>query len=231
MSRHQRHRHQKKCWCGSADTDYAKHGESTGCTYECPGNPDETCGGFYAAEVYAYSTTTSYLGCFQDDRDRIMELALTDSSSMTKEVGVRKEKRKDEQAMRTRGFGRRHATHAAGWSRAQPIFPSGWLVLPWTGAHRKNNTWMKRDESRGQHDLNARQPRFSRFLPLRPNEGPFFLLAPFPARLVALSLSILQMCEAGCTGSTYFGLQYGQEVSERRNRVPACKMFPFSHPA
>ncbi|CAM9354592.1 unnamed protein product [Ectocarpus sp. 4 AP-2014] len=27
------------------------HGESTECAYECPGNPDETCGGFDAASV------------------------------------------------------------------------------------------------------------------------------------------------------------------------------------
>ncbi|CAN0432766.1 unnamed protein product, partial [Ectocarpus fasciculatus] len=81
----------RECWCGPDGTDYEKHGESTGCTYECPGNPDETCGGFYAASVYAYSTvepttTFSYVGCFQDDQDRIMELALTDSSSMTTEM-------------------------------------------------------------------------------------------------------------------------------------------------
>ncbi|CAN0266624.1 unnamed protein product, partial [Ectocarpus sp. 12 AP-2014] len=80
-----------ECWCGPAGTDYEKHGESTECTYECPGSPNETCGGFNAASVYAYSTvepttTLSYVGCFQDDQDRIMELALTDSSSMTTEI-------------------------------------------------------------------------------------------------------------------------------------------------
>lgn len=30
---------------------YAKHGESTGCTYERPAYPDQTCGGFSAATV------------------------------------------------------------------------------------------------------------------------------------------------------------------------------------
>lgn len=76
-----------KCWCGGDDTDYAKHGESTSCHFECSGNPDETCGGFDAVNVYAYPGETSYLGCFADKKgDRVMELALTDSSSMTKEV-------------------------------------------------------------------------------------------------------------------------------------------------
>lgn len=89
-----------KCWCGSASADYAKHGQSTGCTYECPGNPDDTCGGFYAANVYAYTTddstpaptvttpgTSDFLGCFVDKQsDRIMELTLSDGDSMTQEV-------------------------------------------------------------------------------------------------------------------------------------------------
>lgn len=88
-----------KCWCGGEDTDYAKHGESTGCTGECGGNPDETCGGFYAFDVYAYLGETTPpptaivpvppepLGCFGDKKsDRIMELALSDPESMTKEV-------------------------------------------------------------------------------------------------------------------------------------------------
>eukprot|EP00903_Cladosiphon_okamuranus_P006480 g6339.t1 len=75
----------RECWCGPAETDYAQHGVSTGCTYQCAGNPDERCGGFYAANVYAYSTS-SYVGCFKDSRDRIMELELKDASSMTKEI-------------------------------------------------------------------------------------------------------------------------------------------------
>ncbi|CAM9651323.1 unnamed protein product, partial [Ectocarpus sp. 13 AM-2016] len=81
----------QECWCWPAGTDYEKHRESTECTYECPGSLDDICGGFYAASVYAYSTvepttTLSYVGCFQDDQDRMMELALTDSFSMTTEV-------------------------------------------------------------------------------------------------------------------------------------------------
>ncbi|CAN0201782.1 unnamed protein product, partial [Ectocarpus fasciculatus] len=82
----------RECWCGSAGADYALHGESTDCTYACAGDADQTCGGFYAANVYLYTgddapTTSSFVGCYQDDSDaRIMELARTDSSSMTKEV-------------------------------------------------------------------------------------------------------------------------------------------------
>ncbi|CAM9558287.1 unnamed protein product [Ectocarpus sp. 12 AP-2014] len=82
----------RECWCGSASVDYALHGESTDCTYACAGDDDQTCGGFDAANVYRYYTdestpTSSFIGCYQDESDaRIMELALTDSSSMTKEI-------------------------------------------------------------------------------------------------------------------------------------------------
>ncbi|CAM9641661.1 unnamed protein product [Ectocarpus sp. 4 AP-2014] len=81
----------RECWCGSADVDYALHGESTDCTYACAGDADQTCGGFDAANVYQYADgnapTSSFVGCYQDESDaRIMELALTDSSSMTTEM-------------------------------------------------------------------------------------------------------------------------------------------------
>ncbi|CAM9198809.1 unnamed protein product [Ectocarpus sp. 8 AP-2014] len=82
----------RECWCGSAGADYTLHGESTDCTYACAGDADQTCGGFDAANVYLYTgddapTTSSFVGCYQDESDaRIMELALTDSSSMTKEM-------------------------------------------------------------------------------------------------------------------------------------------------
>ncbi|CAN0426489.1 unnamed protein product [Ectocarpus fasciculatus] len=81
----------RECWCGSAGADYALHGESTDCTYACAGDADQTCGGFYAANVYRYTDdntpTSSFVGCYQDESDaRIMELALTDSSSMTMEM-------------------------------------------------------------------------------------------------------------------------------------------------
>ncbi|CBJ30862.1 conserved unknown protein [Ectocarpus siliculosus] len=81
----------RECWCGSAGADYILHGESADCTYACAGDADQTCGGFDAANVYLYTgddvpTTSSFVGCYQDESDaRIMELALTDSSSMTKE--------------------------------------------------------------------------------------------------------------------------------------------------
>ncbi|CAN0373215.1 unnamed protein product [Ectocarpus fasciculatus] len=82
----------RECWCGSAGADYALNGESTDCTYACAGDADQTCGGFDAANVYLYTgddapTTSSFVGCYEDEPDaRIMELARTDSSSMTKEV-------------------------------------------------------------------------------------------------------------------------------------------------
>ncbi|CAN0464178.1 unnamed protein product, partial [Ectocarpus sp. 12 AP-2014] len=81
----------RECWCGSAGVDYALHGESTDCTYACAGDADQTCGGFDAANVYHYTDenapTSSFVGCYQDESDaRIMELALTDSSSMTMEM-------------------------------------------------------------------------------------------------------------------------------------------------
>lgn len=43
-----------QCWCGGEETDLTKHGESTACNYECPGNPDEVCGGFNAMSVYEF---------------------------------------------------------------------------------------------------------------------------------------------------------------------------------
>eukprot|EP00903_Cladosiphon_okamuranus_P020532 g18846.t1 len=77
----------RECWCGGEDTDYAKHGMSSACDYQCPGSPSETCGGFYAADVYVFTGVTPYLGCFEDQKaDRIMLLALSDGDSMTHEV-------------------------------------------------------------------------------------------------------------------------------------------------
>ncbi|CAN0396485.1 unnamed protein product, partial [Ectocarpus sp. 12 AP-2014] len=73
----------------SAGVDYALHGESTDRTYA--GDADQTCGRFYAANVYRYTDestpTSTFVGCSRDESDaRIMQLALTDSSSMTKEM-------------------------------------------------------------------------------------------------------------------------------------------------
>ncbi|CBJ48515.1 WSC domain containing protein [Ectocarpus siliculosus] len=81
----------RECWCGSADMDYALHGESTDCTYACAGDADQTCGGFDAANVYSYTdestAISAFVGCYQDESgSRIMELALTDSSSMSMEM-------------------------------------------------------------------------------------------------------------------------------------------------
>eukprot|EP00903_Cladosiphon_okamuranus_P017041 g15706.t1 len=104
-----------ECWCGTLDTDYAKHGKSTACDHECLGHLDVTCGGYYAANVHAYEsentpTASAHLGCFEDQKpsvtvswtsfalsddsmtqetgktDRIMVLALSDGDTMTREV-------------------------------------------------------------------------------------------------------------------------------------------------
>ncbi|CAN0235748.1 unnamed protein product, partial [Ectocarpus sp. 13 AM-2016] len=77
-----------QCWCGSDGADYALHGESNDCTYPCSGDAAQTCGGFDVANVYLYTgentSTSSLVGCYQDESDaRIMEFALTDTSSMT----------------------------------------------------------------------------------------------------------------------------------------------------
>ncbi|CAM9785404.1 unnamed protein product [Sphacelaria rigidula] len=42
----------QECWCGDASTDYDKNGVSEGCTFECPGNSADICGGRWAASVY-----------------------------------------------------------------------------------------------------------------------------------------------------------------------------------
>lgn len=41
-----------QCWCGGEDTEVTKYGESTACSYECPGDPDQTCGGGWAISVF-----------------------------------------------------------------------------------------------------------------------------------------------------------------------------------
>ncbi|CAM9302811.1 unnamed protein product [Sphacelaria rigidula] len=40
-----------ECWCGD-DDEYARHGESDGCTMACSGAPGEICGGSFAMNVY-----------------------------------------------------------------------------------------------------------------------------------------------------------------------------------
>ncbi|CAN0329936.1 unnamed protein product, partial [Ectocarpus fasciculatus] len=83
-----------QCWCGSANADYAVHGESSDCTYACAGDAEQSCGGFDAANVYLYPVESTAsptvrdwagpyipLGCYEDDpEDRIMDnLALSDA--------------------------------------------------------------------------------------------------------------------------------------------------------
>jgi hypothetical protein len=38
-----------QCFCGNS---YGRSGPSTGCTYKCAGNANQTCGGFWANSVY-----------------------------------------------------------------------------------------------------------------------------------------------------------------------------------
>ncbi|CAN0199427.1 unnamed protein product [Ectocarpus sp. 12 AP-2014] len=45
----------RECFCGGSSTDLLEHGESSACNYECPGDSDQVCGGFYAMSVYSYS--------------------------------------------------------------------------------------------------------------------------------------------------------------------------------
>ncbi|CAM9692328.1 unnamed protein product [Ectocarpus sp. 6 AP-2014] len=44
-----------ECFCGGSSTDLLEQGESSACNYECPGDSDQVCGGFYAMSVYSYS--------------------------------------------------------------------------------------------------------------------------------------------------------------------------------
>lgn len=70
---------------------------STGCTYECRGNPDETCGGFDRITAYRIagsepSAGDGYvsIGCLADNGDRIMDGRMVTSIPMSAEVRCRK---------------------------------------------------------------------------------------------------------------------------------------------
>lgn len=43
-----------QCWCGDASTEYDKNGLSEGCTFECPGDSTDICGGRWAASVFEF---------------------------------------------------------------------------------------------------------------------------------------------------------------------------------
>jgi hypothetical protein len=43
-----------ECHCGN-NYDYDKHGESEGCTKECNGETNQTCGGDWAIQIYSGS--------------------------------------------------------------------------------------------------------------------------------------------------------------------------------
>lgn len=84
-----------QCWCGASDVDYAINGMGT-CDMACAGDDTETCGGFFAFNLYNVPTAaptpaptpapTLYpvpTGCFRDLRDdRVMTNMMT-SSTMT----------------------------------------------------------------------------------------------------------------------------------------------------
>ncbi|CAM9655277.1 unnamed protein product [Hapterophycus canaliculatus] len=40
-----------ECFCGSDETNHLQHGESDGCDFDCQGNTDEKCGGFWSMNV------------------------------------------------------------------------------------------------------------------------------------------------------------------------------------
>ncbi|CAM9310804.1 unnamed protein product [Pylaiella littoralis] len=69
--------HSTECWCGGygADAIFTANGEGS-CTYDCAGDPSETCGGFFAMSVYSADVTApdGYVGCYADSKDsRSME--------------------------------------------------------------------------------------------------------------------------------------------------------------
>eukprot|EP01059_Diplonema_ambulator_P016847 TRINITY_DN28820_c0_g1_i1.p1 TRINITY_DN28820_c0_g1~~TRINITY_DN28820_c0_g1_i1.p1 ORF type:complete len:2516 (+),score=639.61 TRINITY_DN28820_c0_g1_i1:711-7550(+) len=61
----------KECYCGDDITTSEAVGVSD-CSYPCPGNASETCGGVDRNDIYALTNETSHpspelVGCFQDD--------------------------------------------------------------------------------------------------------------------------------------------------------------------
>ncbi|CAM9395437.1 unnamed protein product [Ectocarpus sp. 4 AP-2014] len=50
----------RECWCGTSD-DYDKHGrvEDDSCDFQCSGDAEEICGGFYKMQTYAFEGSSS----------------------------------------------------------------------------------------------------------------------------------------------------------------------------
>ncbi|CAM9117065.1 unnamed protein product, partial [Sphacelaria rigidula] len=72
-----------ECICGEAGDDYDAFGDATNCDKPCSGDADQTCGGFFAANVYLYGDIGpepappaiftpegyTYMGCYADNID------------------------------------------------------------------------------------------------------------------------------------------------------------------
>eukprot|EP00752_Nemacystus_decipiens_P012579 g11140.t1 len=82
----------EECWC-AAEIDLRHDGGT--CDYACPGDPETTCGGYDAFDLFelegrvdplAPPTEDYYLGCFADDkRDRVLDGVMS-SDRLTLEV-------------------------------------------------------------------------------------------------------------------------------------------------
>lgn len=81
-----------KCWCQDETIDF-RHGEGT-CDFRCSGDETTFCGGFDSFSLYKLEeavlptspTVDSYVGCFADDRNDRVLIAMTSSREMTSEV-------------------------------------------------------------------------------------------------------------------------------------------------
>ncbi|CAM9334004.1 unnamed protein product, partial [Ectocarpus sp. 13 AM-2016] len=82
----------QECWCQDENIDL-RHGEGT-CDFRCSGDERTVCGGFDSFSLYKLEeavvpsspTDDSYVGCFADDRDDRVLVAMTSSREMTSEV-------------------------------------------------------------------------------------------------------------------------------------------------
>ena len=80
-----------RCFCGTTDPSTLTSAEGE-CTMNCESNPEFTCGGYRAMELFTLGEGvetvpegSTYLGCYSDSTDRIMVKELS-SDSMTAQV-------------------------------------------------------------------------------------------------------------------------------------------------
>jgi len=79
-------RYGAECWVGTDATFATGLGSSTDCTFPCPSNSSETCGGPLANNLFSVASPLPtpapvYLGCFKDSFDRRLPMML--SATMT----------------------------------------------------------------------------------------------------------------------------------------------------